>query len=128
MKKCLVVDDQNGWRKYNSEVLYELYGTDVSVDTADSAAEGYSLIIENNNEPYDVIITDLQMESDYEPKLAGEWLVEQIQLMSGYYKTQIVIISASYKLNRIADNLGVLYIPKSVAMHSISAYEQILSK
>ena len=124
--KILVTDDMKGWRDFNSTVMYELFGENIIVDTAESAFEGYNKVLENNNEPYDIILTDLQMEEDYAPKLAGEWLVEQIKTLSNYYKTKIVMISASYNIRHIADNLGVECIPKSAARVSLEAYKQVL--
>ncbi len=124
--KILVTDDMKGWRDFNSTVMYELFGENIIVDTAESALEGYNKVLENNNEPYDIILTDLQMEEDYAPKLAGEWLVEQIKTLSNYYKTKIVMISASYNIRHIADNLGVECIPKSAARVSLEAYKQVL--
>ena len=124
--KILVTDDMKGWRDFNATVMYELFGENIIVDTAESAFEGYNKVLENNNEPYDIILTDLQMEEDYAPKLAGEWLVEQIKTLSNYYKTKIVMISASYNIRHIADNLGVECIPKSAARVSLEAYKQVL--
>jgi hypothetical protein len=55
------------------------------------------------------------MESDFLPKLAGEWLVEQIKTYDKYYKnTKIIIVSASPNIERIAQKYKVLYIPKTV--------------
>jgi len=126
MKKVLVVDDMSGWRDFNTNVVYEIFGENVDVDSASSAQEGYSKILENNSRPYDIIITDLQMEADYEPKYAGEWLIEQIKSLPKYYRTKIVIISASYNVRYIAEKLGADCIPKSTALKCLSAYKELL--
>ena len=92
MKKVLIVDDIYGWRKYHKEVIENLLES-VQIDLADSARVAYDLIIENNNEPYNIIITDMQMENDYEPLYAGEWLIHQIRTFKNYKNTKIIIIS-----------------------------------
>ncbi len=126
MKKVLVVDDMSGWRDFNTNVLYELFKDNVDVEEASSAQEGYSKILENNARPYDIVITDLQMENDYEPKYAGEWLVEQIKTLPKYYKTKIIMVSASYNIRSIAENLGVDCISKSTAIKCLSVYKELL--
>ena len=124
--RILVVDDMKGWREFNSKVMYEILGTDIVIDKAESATEAYSKLLENNDTPYDVVITDLQMEDDYSPKYAGEWLVEQIRMLPKYFKTKIVMISATYNIRQIADSYGVYSIPKSTAAKCLSAYKEIL--
>ena len=126
MKKILIVDDMQGWRKYHSEVLKSICDSECNITTAESAKEGYDRLLENNDEPFDLIITDLQMESDFEPKYAGEWFVEQIKTLKNYYKTKIVIISATYNINLIAENLGVFYIRKSTARNFPESYKEII--
>ena len=68
--------------------------------------------------PYDVIFTDMQMESNFLPKLAGEWLIEQIQTFQEYKNTKIVIISASPNIEQIAKKYDVEYISKFVIRNS----------
>ena len=126
MTKVLIVDDVKGWRDFNSNIANLLFGEDIVLDTAESAQQGYEKILENNNEPYDIVITDMQMEDDFAPKYAGEWLVEQIKMLSKYYKTKIVMVSASSNIKQVAESLGIDCIPKSTAINCISAYEKIL--
>ena len=126
MKRILIVDDIKGWRDYHSTVIREHLGGNCDIVTADSAISGYDKIMENNENPFDIIITDLQMESDFEPKYAGEWFVEQIKTFKNYYKTKIVIISATYNINVIADNLGVFYIRKSTARSFPDSYKEFI--
>lgn len=126
MKRILIVDDVKGWREHNASIINEILGENIDIQLADCAQNAYNLILENNSNPFDIIITDLQMENNYEPKLAGEWLVEQIQLLKNYSNTKIIIISASYNVRFIAENLHVLCIPKSTALKCISAYQELL--
>lgn len=126
MKRILIVDDIKGWRDYHTAIVKGLLSSDCEIVTADSARSGYDKIMENNDNPFDIIITDLQMESDFEPKYAGEWLVEQIKTFKNYYNTKVIIISATYNINVIADNLGVFYIRKSTARSFPDAYKEFI--
>ena len=123
--KILIVDDIKGWRDHHSQVVKAMF-TNALIDTAESASEGYDKVIQNNTEPYDIVLTDLQMESDFEPLYAGEWLVERIKEMRNYYKKKIVIISATYNINLIAGKYGVDYIRKSTARNFPDSYEILI--
>ena len=127
MKKVLIVDDQASWRKFNTDAVQNILGTDTVIDTASSAREGYSKLLENNKEPYDYILTDLQMESDYLPKTAGEWLIEQIQMMVSYYKSIIVVVSASPIIRNVAETYKVFCISKSIAITTSDSYKEFLN-
>lgn len=126
MKKFLVVDDMSSWRDFNTNVIYEIFGENADVEEASSAEEAYTKILEQNTKPYDVILTDLQMETNFEPKYAGEWLVEQIKMLPKYYRAKIIMISASYNIRKIAESLNVYCIPKSTAIKCLSAYRELL--
>jgi hypothetical protein len=67
------------------------------------------------------------MEGNFLPKLAGEWLIEQIQMMKEYKNTKIVIMSASPSINLIAQKYGVEYVSKYIVRNSDSEiYRQFL--
>ena len=123
--KILITDDVKGWRDYHKNVISKLY-PDADIETAEFAQEGYDRIMENNSSPYDVVITDLQMESDFIPLYAGEWLIERIKEMRNYYKTRIIIISAAYNIRTVAEKYNVDYIPKAVARSDTNIYEKFL--
>lgn len=74
--------------------------------------------MQNADEPFDVILTDLQMEFDYEPKLAGEWLVENIKNIYTYKSTHIIIISGMYNIEHIAKQLNVECISKAILIRN----------
>lgn len=112
--KILIVDDVKGWRDYHKAILATLFD-DAEFVTADSAREGYDKLIEYNESPFEIILTDMQMEADFEPKYAGEWFVGQIKGFKNYAKSKIVVISAAYNIGHIAESLGVDYIRKSTA-------------
>ena len=118
MKKVLIVDDVPGWVRFHQNNI-EYLNLDVQIDTANSAREAVSKLEASIDEPYTTIFTDLQMESDFLPKMAGEWFVEQIKTYSKYYKdTKVVIVSASPSIKNIAERHEVLYLPKVVARNS----------
>lgn len=126
MKKILIVDDSLGWLKYHKEALEKIYGDKYLLETASSAREGYNTVYNNINDPYALIISDLQMEMAYEPLHAGEWFIEQIQKLIQYKNTPIIIISAAYNIRSIANKLGVDYLPKSTAASDISSYKDAM--
>lgn len=127
MKKILIVDDQSGWRDFNTNTVYDVLGSDVVIDTASSASEGYEKLLESKGDPYDYLLTDMQMETDYAPKMAGEWLIEQAQNLSFCYGTKIIIISAAARIRHIAKVYGVECIPKSTALISKEPYKELIS-
>ena len=126
MNKILIVDDVLGWQNYHKEIILELR-PEANLHTASSAKEAYDIIMQNNNSPFDIIITDLHMENDFEPKYAGEWLVEQIKTFKTYKNTSVIIISAAYNIKTIAESYGVNFIPKSTAIKFPQAYEEFLN-
>ena len=130
MNKILIVDDVPGWVRFHQNNIEYLNLPDTEIDTANSAREGLSKIESNIDNPYTVIFTDLQMESDFLPKSAGEWFIEQIRTYNKYYKdTKIVIISASPSIERIAKRCKTDYIPKSRVRNSDSSiYKKFLNE
>ncbi len=126
MKRILIVDDVLGWIRFHKTNL-EYLNQDLVIDAAYSAKEALAKIECSIDNPYEVIFTDLQMESDFLPKLAGEWFVEQVKMFKEYNATKIVIISASMDIKSIAKRLGVEYFPKTVARTSpANEYEKFL--
>ena len=121
MKKILIVDDIKGWRDYHTQVLSELFPK-TEIITAESARDGYDALLQNNDSPFDIIISDLQMEEDFEPKYAGEWFVEQIKTFKSQNRAKVVIISAAYNIKHIAETLNVFCIPKPTAYNFPDSY------
>ena len=110
--KILIVDDSPKWVSYHEYALREIFPKEIFIDTADSAKKGVENLMTSINEPYDVILTDLQMESDFLPMFAGEWFIKQIKFFKEYLNTKIIIISASGNIVQIAEKYNVDYIPK----------------
>lgn len=123
MKHYLIVDDSPSWNKFHYDNLKALHGDEIEIDRAYTAREGYDWVYNYIDNPYDVIITDLSMEYDFAPKFAGEWLVEQIQLLKQYYKTKIIIVSGSMQIKSVAEGLGTDYVPKATIAGDKTVYQ-----
>jgi DNA-binding NarL/FixJ family response regulator len=123
--KILIIDDIKGWQDYHSSIIREIL-PEAIIQTGSSAREGYDKLLENNDSPFDIILTDMQMENDFEPKFAGEWFIEQIKNFNNYKETKIIIISAAYNISHIADFYKVDYIRKSTARSFPEVYKTIL--
>ena len=131
MKKILIVDDSPAWRVFHKNNIEELFLEadieDYVIDLAISGREGYDELIQNEANPYDLIVTDLQMEDDFTPKLAGEWFVEQVQTFDKYFNTKIIISSGMYNIKHIAEKYNTDYIPKRVAVADINLYKETIA-
>ena len=108
--KILITDDSPKWVEYHKNVIENL--GNFEIDTAYSAHEGLSKIELNIDSPYDLIITDMQMEIDFLPLYAGEWFINQIKTFKEYNNTKIVIISATSDIKLVAKRLNVECMPK----------------
>lgn len=117
-EKILIVDDTRSWLVFHRELINQLYGDLFEITTASSAQEAIDIVRHNVQNPFDLIITDMQMEDAYGSKLAGEWLVEHIKSIPEYNNTPIVVISAMYNIQHIADRLGVECISKTLLIHN----------
>lgn len=124
MKKILITDDSPKWVQFHRMAIEELFAGKVSIDCAYSATEGVQKITAAIDEPYDVILTDMQMEPDFLPLNAGEWFIKQIKFFKEYKNTRIVIISAASDIRQIAEKYDVAYISK-YKCQNIDAYSEI---
>lgn len=125
MKKVLIVDDSSKWVSYHKEVIEEIFVNEVTIDVAYSAKQALEKITASIDEPYDIILTDMQMESDFIPLYAGEWFIKQVQFFNEYKNTKIIIISATSNIKQIAEKYGVDYIPK-YKCNDISSYTVVI--
>lgn len=112
MKRVLIVDDSNKWVLYHKSALREIFNDNIEIETANSAQGAVERLMASIDTPYDFILTDMQMESDYLPLYAGEWLIKQIKFFKEYKNTKIIIISATGNIRQIAENYQTDYIPK----------------
>ncbi len=118
MPKILIVDDVPGWVRFHKNNIEYLKIANLEIDSANSALEGLSKIEASIDTPYDVIFTDLQMESNFLPMFAGEWFVKQIKTYKEYKNSRIVIVSASPSIERIAQRNEVEFLSKTVVRNS----------
>ena len=119
--KILIVDDSPKWLMYHESAVQEIFDNKVIIDTADSAQKGVEKITLSLDEPYDIILTDMQMESNFLPLYAGEWFIKQIKYFNEYKNTKIIIISATSDIKRIAEKYDIDYIPKYMC-NDINSY------
>ena len=111
-KRILIVDDSPKWVMYHESALREIFKDNIEIETANSAKEGVERLMASIDAPYDFIMTDMQMESDFLPLYAGEWFIKQIKFFKEYKNTKIIIISAAGNIRQIAENYNTDYIPK----------------
>ena len=65
MNKILIVDDVPGWIRFHKNNIEYLGIEDIEIDTAESALSGLAKVEASIDNPYSVIFTDLQMESNF---------------------------------------------------------------
>lgn len=118
-KNILIVDDSASWRKFHAASINTIGPNTYNCTIAGSAQEGLEIALQHKKAPFDMIITDLQMEPDFEPDLAGEWFVKQIKTIKEYDNTKIIIVSAMFNIETIAKQLDVNYLRKSTLAANI---------
>ena len=123
--KILIVDDSEKWVMYHKSAVEEIFEGKAVIETANSACSGVEKLMCSIDKPYDVIFTDMQMESDFLPLYAGEWFIKQIKFLKEYANTKIIIISATNNIRMIAEKYGVDFIPKYTC-NNIQAYKNVL--
>ena len=111
-KRVLIVDDSSKWILYHKDAVRRIFKDNIEIETANSAQEGVERLMASIDAPYDFILTDMQMEPDFLPLYAGEWLIKQIRFFKEYKNTKIIIISATGNIRQIAENYQTDYIPK----------------
>ena len=128
VKRILIAEDSREWQKFHSELLKSYEKEKLDFIISDNAKDALKLVQDNIKHPYDLILTDLQMETDFLPEFAGEWLVKQIRGYSEYKNTPIVIISATYNIGFIAHSLGVNYLSKRSLVNNPDTYFLMLEE
>lgn len=116
--RILIVDDTKSWQVFHKDLIRNLYGDRFGITTASSAGEAYELICKNSDNPFLLVMTDLQMEADYEPELAGEWLIENIQKLPEYSLCRYLIVSGYIGVERISKRLNAECISKSILVRN----------
>lgn len=125
--RFLVVDDGYDWIKFHSQNIKNTM-PHAQIDTAMSGFDGLNMVLKQDENYYDIILSDMQMEEVSDESYAGIWLVKRL-LASGKCKnTTIIIISAVYNIKEVAKNLNVNYISKSSIISSPSSFEYKLKE
>ena len=122
VKRILIAEDTPEWQKFHAELLKNYDKAVLDFVITDCAKDAKEILINNKENPFDLILTDLQMEADFQPDFAGEWLVKEIKNIKEYSKTPIVIISATYNIGFIAYNLSVDYLSKRSLVNNPDSY------
>ncbi len=128
VKRILIAEDSSEWQRFHASLLksYDKYKLDYLI--VDNAKDALTMAQESLNTPYDMVITDLQMETDFSPEFAGEWLVKQIKTFNQYSKVPIVIVSATYNIAFVAHSLGVKYLSKRTLVNNPDSYYFMLDE
>ena len=125
-KKILIAEDTPQWQAFQIELLNQHYKDKIHCTICNCAKEAVEIL--RTNKDFDLIVTDLQMETDFHPDFAGEWLIKQLQNTTPYNNNQIVIVSATYNIGFIAHRLGVDYLSKRVLINYPEAYISLIGE
>ncbi len=128
VKRILIAEDSAEWQRFHSSLLKNYDKCKLEFNVCSSATDALTLLQASLNNPYDLIITDLQMETDFVPDFAGEWLVKQVKMLNQYVNVPIVIVSATYNIAFVAHNLGVKYLSKRTLVNNPDSYYFMLDE
>lgn len=121
-KRILIAEDSSEWQRFHAEQLRSYNKLNLEFDIASSARDALELAQQNINNPYDLILSDLQMETEFLPEFAGEWFVKNLKNIKEYENTPVVLISATYNIAFVASSLGVDYLSKRSIVSSPLSY------
>lgn len=128
VKRILIAEDTPQWQSFHSSMLKNYEKLHLEFDIASNAKEALELAQNSVSTPYDIILSDLQMESDFLPMMAGEWFVRQIKNIPAYVKTPVIIISAAYNIAFIAHTLSAGYLSKRSIVNIPDSYYLMLDE
>ena len=125
-KKILIAEDNIQWQQFHSSLLDKNFKEEIEYTICGSAQKAIEILKSENS--FALILTDLQMETDFLPDFAGEWLIKQLVQNTTYKNNQIVIISATYNIGFIAQTLGVDYLSKRSLINYPEAYTSLIGE
>ena len=128
VKRILIAEDSFEWQRFHASLLKQYDKCDFEFVVFDNAKDALKNLQDSVNNLYDLIITDLQMETDFLPEFAGEWFVKQVKNISEYKNAHIVIVSAAYNIAFIAHSLGVGYLSKRSLVNNPDSYFLMLDE
>ncbi|MCD7878375.1 MAG: response regulator, partial [Candidatus Gastranaerophilales bacterium] len=117
-KKILIVDDTKSWLVFHKKLINDLYGDLFEITTAESAFDALKIIKHNIDNPFCLIITDLQMEFINNDEHAGEYLIKHIKNLNAYSNCPLVIISGVFNIEQIASENHVDCISKQMLINN----------
>ena len=126
MIKILLAEDGAEWQKVHKTLMNDYFNGDEYTLCIESCARDACERLKQ--EKFDAVITDLQMELDFEPDFAGEWLVKQIKQMEEYKNTPVLIVSATYNIGFVASRLGVNYLSKRTLLSMPDSYRYAMNE
>ena len=124
-KKVLIVDDTLSWLKFNENLVETFFPKMFDITTANSAWEARMTAVDNLDMPFDVVLTDLQMEKYDDDTLAGEWLIQQLKAFKEYKKTKFLIISGMSSIKNIAERNNAAFISKPSLVSNNNAMRMV---
>jgi len=108
--RIFIAEDSPEWIRFHLDLLHQLLEEETfEVDYEMSARASFNKILKN---PYDLIISDLEMEDILGESYAGKWLVRNILKKEECKNSKIIIISGSPDIQAVAKELKVDFIPK----------------
>lgn len=125
--RFLVVDDCNDWVRFHSQNISKAM-PHAQIDIAMSGFEALNMVLGQDENYYDIILSDMQMEEVEEELYAGIWLIKRLSASAKCKNTKIIIISAVYNIKEVARNLNVNYISKSSLVSSPQSFEYKLKE
>ena len=125
-KKVLIVDDTLSWLKFNQNLIETYFPKMFDITTVQTAWEARMSAVDNLEMPYDIVITDLQMENFGDDTLAGEWLINQLKNFKEYKNTKFLIISGMPIIKHIAERNNVAFISKPRLVSNNNALRMVI--
>ena len=77
VKRILIAEDTPEWQKFHAALLKNYDKAVLDFVITDCAKDAKEILINNKENPFDLILTELQMETDFQPAFAVEWLVQR---------------------------------------------------
>ena len=127
-KRILIAEDSTQWQRFHKSLLDNYDKFSIDAVFASSAREALEIVEFYPEQTYDLVLSDLQMESDFLPDFAGEWFVKNLKNIKKYKNTPIVIVSAAYNISFIATNLGVGHLSKRTLVNNPDTYYFMLDE
>lgn len=125
--RVLVVDDGYDWIKFHSQNIKHTM-PHAQIDVAMSGFEALNMVLKQDENYYDIILSDMQMEDVEGESYAGIWLIKRLLVSGKCENSKIIIISAVYNIKEVAKNLNVNYISKSSIISSPIVFEYKLKE